>query len=274
MIFDPLRSPRPVPLLVALSTALLPTLLACGGSETNKPLKPNDGSVADRTTTDAGREAGPDASLDVSLDRNAPDTGLDVSQDQNLPPCPVPPDASFTAKLRANADDYLTIWFNGQFVAAPTSLWPTPKEFDVQVFLYPGKRNVIAVEARNAWEQNGYDRGAIIELEYTVGDSARFVNSDATWKVSPLPDGGTTLDAGEGWTALDFDDSSWQNAISLGKAGIPPWTVAFNGNAEWIWSYKPDQAASEKPQEETILLRKVFYMDESGVASSEPGRCR
>jgi hypothetical protein len=293
-VFRAHRAPR---IVYVLTTAGALGLYACGGDDNGGPRGTKDASAdrsserdarADRSEEpqDAGRDVTADASADRSSEQDAPgdrsepqDAARDVSADaadasidviEELPPCPVAPDASFTAKLRVTADDYISIWFNGEFVAAPTSLWGTLKEYDVHVFLYPGRPNVIAVAARNEWKQNGYDRGAIVELEYTVADTSRFVNSDESWKVSPeVQDGGTA------WTALDFDDSAWANAVSLGASGIQPWgPIVFNTTAEWIWSYVPNQPAADKVDRETILLRKVFYMDESGVASSDAGRCR
>lgn len=252
-----------------LTTAGALSLFSCGGSDSSSPRGTRDAATDRSSERDARDDVSvvpEDAGSDVRED--AADASLDAIEE--LPPCLVSPDASFTAKLRVTADDYISIWFNGEFVAAPTSLWGALKEYDVQVFLSPGRRNVIAVEARNEWKQNGYDRGAIVELEYTVADTSRFVNSDITWKVSAaIEDGGTA------WTALDFDDSTWANAVSLGASGIAPWgPVVFNTTAEWVWSYVPDQPAADKVERETIWLRKVFYMDESGVASSDAGRCR
>jgi hypothetical protein len=267
MAFSPVH--RATRIVYVLTTGGALALYACGGDDKGGPRGTKD-AAPDRASEQDARtdrsEEPADAGRDVSVD--AADASIDAIEE--LPPCPVAPDASFTAKLRVTADDYISIWFNGEFVAAPTSLWGTLKEYDVQVFLYPGRPNVIAVEARNEWKQNGYDRGAIVELEYTVADTSRFVNSDVTWKVSPaVEDGGTA------WTALDFDDSAWANAVSLGASGIQPWgPIVFNTTAEWIWSYVPNQPAADKVDRETILLRKVFYMDESGVASSDAGRCR
>ncbi len=244
-------------------------LPSCGGDDSSNPRGPRDAAV-DRSTERDARDDVSSNPMDAGSDGREDPTDASLDAIEELPPCPVSPDASFTAKLRVTADDYISIWFNGEFVAAPTTLWGALKEYDVQVYLYPGRRNVIAVEARNEWKQNGYDRGAIVELQYTVADTPRFVNSDITWKVS-----GAVEDGGTAWTALDFDDSAWANAVSLGASGIAPWgPIVFNTTAEWIWSYVPDQAAADKVDRETIWLRKVFYMDESGVASSDAGRCR
>jgi hypothetical protein len=208
-----------------------------------------------------------DAAANGYIDANGnADVGSVSSMDASvdvLPPCTVPIDATTTAKLRTTADDFVRIWFNGVLVAEPNSLWPTLKQYDVNVFLNAGRRNVIAIEARNEYEQSGLDRGFIAELEYTVDGKSYFVDTDPSWKVND-----TLI---EGWTALDFDDSTWKTPVSLGKSGIPPWgNVVFNTSAEWLWSYLPDKGPAEKPDNEKLWFRKVFFMNAAGQATDQP----
>jgi hypothetical protein len=215
----------------------------------------SDGSVRDTATI---------GSLDaaVTLVDGSSTSGADASVDV-LPACAVPTDATTSAKLRTTADDYVRIWFNGVLVAEPTSLWPTLKQYDVNVFLHAGRRNVIAIEARNEQEQGGLDRGFIAELEYIVDAKSYFVDTDTTWKVN-----GTEV---TGWTGLDFDDSGWKTPVSLGKSGIAPWgSVVFNTNAEWLWTYYPDKSAAEKADNEKLWFRKVFFMNAAGQATDQP----
>jgi hypothetical protein len=176
-------------------------------------------------------------------------------------------DSTLAARLRVTADDIVSIWFNGELVAEPTSLWQTLKEYEVAVFLYPNRKNVIAFKATNLYEQGGYDRGLVAELLYTLNDAPAYVNSDSTWKVS------ATLS--DGWEALDFDDSGWANAVSLGPSNQPPWSsVGLNSEAQWIWSYAPSADPGSKPDNEVNYFRKEFYMNEEGAASGEPTPCQ
>lgn len=219
-------------------------------------------SAADRGAADVspladalGEDAPPS---DAGADALPSDAGGDATA--ALPLCTLPAEAQKTAILRVTADDYVRIWFNGALVAEPNSLWGVLKQYDVQVFLNGGKKNVIAVEARNEWKQSGLDRGFIAELAYTVADVTFFVNTDASWKVS-------TSEA-TNWTALDFDDSAWATPVVLGPSGIAPWgPVVFNTNAAWLWSYLPNQAADAKVDKETLWFRKVFFMNDQGLAS-------
>ncbi len=214
-----------------------------------------DGSVRDTATIGSLDAA---VTLDGGGFTSSPDASVDV-----LPSCAVSTEATTSAKLRTTADDYVRIWFNGVLVAEPTSQWPTLKQYDVNVFLHAGRRNVIAIEARNEFEQGGLDRGFIAELEYTVSDKSYFVDTDPSWKVNDAEV--------SGWTSLDFDDSGWKTPISLGKSGIPPWgQVVFNTNAEWLWTYYPDKSPAEKADNEKLWFRKVFFMNAAGQATDEP----
>jgi len=248
-----------------------------GGSASGNKQEPGPDDDAGPIDMDSDGGADRDAEVeehgDASLDASSADSGAPADSgalvDAALPPCNVDAgqDATVTAKLRVTADDLVSIWFNGELVAEPTSLWQTLKEYEVAVFLYPNRKNVIAFKATNVYEQDGYDRGLVAELLYTLNGSPAYVNSDTSWKVS------ATLS--DDWDALDFDDSGWANAVSLGPSSQPPWSsVGLNSEAQWIWSYSPSGAPSEKPDNEVNYFRKTFYMNEEGEASSEQPACQ
>lgn len=225
---------------------------------------PDGGGVVDGAALDAPM-ADAAATADVAADAPEPpaDAGMDAQAEvaPALPTCSTAAEATKTAILRVTADDYVRIWFNGVLVAEPASLWSVLKQYDVQVFLNGGRPNVIAVEARNEWKQNGLDRGFIAELAYTVGDVTQYVNTDPSWKVA-------TQEV-SGWTDLAFDDGTWATPVSIGRSGIAPWgPVVFNTEAEWLWSYLPDQPADLKVAKETLWFRKVFFMNDQGRATS------
>ncbi|MDX2023546.1 MAG: hypothetical protein SF187_25135 [Deltaproteobacteria bacterium] len=199
--------------------------------------------------------------LDAGVDATPADAGVDA------PPCNVAPTAEATARLRVTCDDFVKIYFNGVLVDAPTSLWSTLKEYDVKVYLYPQKRNVIAFECKNAYEQGGLDRGAIAELVYTAANQTKYVKTDSTWRASAT--------APANWIDLNFDDKQWAAATSLGASGIPPWSQVFpDSGAEWLWTYIPNAAPADKPDDETNYFRKVFFMDTQGVASDVAPACQ
>jgi len=235
---------------------------ACSDDETISLGNPDVGSTSgssDGGIVDAPTVLPTDTSV-TNMDSGT--SGMDASVDV-LPPCTVAADATTSAKLRTTADDFVRIWFNGELVAEPGTLWYSLKQYDVKVFLNAGRRNVIAIEARNELEQGGLDRGFIAELEYTVDGKSYFVDTDPSWKVNDVQV--------DGWTALDFDDSAWKTPVSLGKSGIPPWgQVVFNTNAEWLWSYYPDKNPAEKPDNEKLWFRKVFFMNAAGQATDQP----
>lgn len=221
-----------------------------------------EAAATDAASMDAAVTADAEPSADAESDATA-DTGSDAQDDaepvDTRPVCDGDPATTFTATLRATCDDRVRIYFNGVLVAEPDTNWNVLHEYAVSVYLYPGKRNTIALEARNLWEQGGFDRGVIAELDYTLNNVRRFVDTDESWLLS------TQLI--DGYTDPDFDDSAWGHPVALGKSGISPWSsVPFNTDAEWLWSYLPNGDPSVKPDNETIYLRKSFYMDESGEA--------
>lgn len=231
--------------------------------------------------TDAGSAAVLDAgepTADGSLEQDAgeADAGaLDASRSEpdadtpqpdaavGLPPCPDPSGSELTATLQATADDYVKVFFNGQDLGFPMSGWSSQKSASVGIYLDPGKVNVIAIEAINAFAQGGPDRGAILEVAYQdPQDVTRYLVTDESWKVSDT--------APPGWTNDDFDDSGWANATSLGKSGVSPWgSVLTSSDAEWLWSYLPGDVGT-KPTEETRYFRKRFYMDAATGVYTDP----
>ncbi len=262
----------------SLACAAVVLLAGCGGDgDGGRKLDPKDDGGSLSEDEDAGpneRDGGiPDTEADAAMDASI-HAELDASDsdsatpDATLPPCDVDigRDDTLDAKLRVTADDNVSIWFNGVLVAEPKSLWQVLKEYDVAVYLYPNRRNVIAFQATNLFEQAGWDRGLVAELLYTLNGESAYVNSDSTWKVSD-----TLI---EGWEGYDFDDRGWANALALGKSNSPPWSsVGLNSEAEWLWSYDPSGAPAEKPDNEVNYFRKVFYMNELGEASDEPAAC-
>lgn len=108
---------------------------------------------------------------------------------------------SVAARLKATCDNGMTVWINGQMVAA-SSEWQSPVEVNVQKHIQPGN-NVLLVEATN----EGATAGFVLKLALVMPDGkASYVVTDDTWKVA------TRKDAQE-----------WSPPKVIGKLGIGPW---------------------------------------------------
>jgi len=103
-------------------------------------------------------------------------------------------------------------------------------------------KNVIAVKAEN------FDQaGAVLAEVYAQN---KFWPSNAMWKIS--------LAEQSGWEQIDFDDHSWNAAVSHGVHGAAyPWVqfsnvtgISTDKGVHWIWS-------SDKRQDHVVYLRFV-----------------
>jgi hypothetical protein len=242
-------------------------MVACGGSSTLKG-EPNDG----------GGDSGADASLpppeddaSVASEAGVADAGgSDASADEDAAPidpacATIPVDATRTVHIRFSADDECTVFINGTEVGMSVS-WPSPVTLDVSVNLYPGKRNVIAIMARNLYVQNGLDRGFIGQIDdLSDGGTTPVVFTDDTWLTS------TTEQSG--WPAELFDDSTWVPAAVVANHGDAPWGALLGtSDAKWLWSAPIPVAVADKPMEETAFFRKTFFFGTDGATlSGTPG---
>jgi hypothetical protein len=92
------------------------------------------------------------------------------------------------------------------------------------------------------------------------------VISDATFRFA------TTLAAG--WFDVAFQDAAWSPAIDEGPHGMAPWgAVLGTSSARWIWSFDANTPAAQKDAQETVYLRKTFYLDLAGAPTGAPGAC-
>ena len=136
---------------------------------------------------------------------------------------------------------------------------------DVSLFVYPAIKNVIAIRGTNTSSQNGNDRGIIGELTIDVeGSVEALVVTDASWRTSPSEE--------TGWTGVEFDDSSWDQATEIANHGDSPWgALLTTTTAKWIWSAPVPASTADKPDLETAYARKAFYFGTDGTLDSEPG---
>ncbi len=266
------------PILALTLAAVLPAALvnAC-----------TDDSVVIPDTPDSG--GAPSVDGGPGIDARPVDPGRDAraEDDSSGPVCPIDMNATVTATIKVTADDYLRLWVNGTLVDDKLTTWGTVDTRDVTLFRHPSRKNVIAVEARNAFNTGGYDRGLLLDLGFDAGADAApdsgvpGIVTDPTWKIvgthhdAGLPDGGLPDgSAGAvGWFSPDFDDSAWFGPYDEGPHGMAPWGNVFGqSSARWLWSYDSSTAAS-KPADEFVYFRKTFYLDVGGAPSDTPPGC-
>jgi hypothetical protein len=203
--------------------------------------------------------------------------------------CSIGIDDMITASIRITADDHLTLWVNGQLVDDKTTTWGTVDTKTVTLFRHPSKKNVIAVDGTNAFNQAGIDRGLLAELSFgpdagTTADGGTIeLVTDTAWKISwsspdggvpdgGLPDGGVAGVAA--WFDPAFNDSSWLPAFDEGAHGIGPWGNVFGtSSAHWLWGYDSSSDPS-KPTNEDVYFRRTFYVSAAGTPQDAAGSCQ
>lgn len=130
--------------------------------------------------------------------------------------------------LDVTADNAVTLYLDGKEIARADD-WHVANHVETNIATGP---HVLAAVATN--EAPGAAgllvRGGILPLGQGVP-----IHTTAAWKsAARVPDG-------LGWTQVDFDDSSWTNAVDLGVLGTPPWTGLVFENDDASDRYKvPD----------------------------------
>ena len=117
--------------------------------------------------------------------------------------------------LRVSADDLFSVWLNGRQLGSGGD-WSTPTTIDAKAALRTGP-NLLAIRAENGKTpaaQNPAGLNAARHIELPTAESCPF---------APMPSGGPSKTAADGWTSLDFDDSAWPAALAIAGDGDPPW---------------------------------------------------
>jgi HEAT repeat protein len=142
------------------------------------------------------------------------------------------------AQVTISADNLFELFLNGAPVCANPSeidAWRSPRTAAVGHLLRAGT-NVLAVAATNTVPGAA---GLILKLVGREADGGVVaVTSDDQWRCSGTP--------AAGWEGVEFDDSSWAPAYTLGPLGLSPWGdlglrlsaaagLDFAG-AQWIWT--------------------------------------
>jgi hypothetical protein len=197
-----------------------------------------------------------------------------------------------TATVKMACDSKYWLWVNGEMVVFEGQLkrGPTPRDtyfdtLDLAPYLKAGTNNVAVLVwywGNAGFSHNSSGRaGLVFELQA----DETLIKSDSTWKILQHPAFGETsnrwpnyrlseynvmfdarLDM-PGWTAPDFDDSSWEVASELGVPPTAPWNdLIARPIPQWRNSGLRDfvNAAdlpqeSDGPQEATIIVAKLPF---------------
>lgn len=185
---------------------------------------------------------------------------------------PPPPDApclfpEIAASILTTADDQFDLYVNDKLVGT-SSDWTQAQSYTVMIHRDPGMRNVIAIQGANLQNTTGRDRGVLLDMRFTTEAGQQTVVTDTKWRLS-------ASFSSSSWFATTFDDSSWTNAVSEGAYPEGPWgnVLGTSSSAEWLWSYDSNLPANQKVVNETIYVRRDFYIDASGHVVDAPSVC-
>ncbi len=113
-----------------------------------------------------------------------------------------------TAQVFATVDDEVQIFINGQQVMGRQDNLRSLKKCDITDKIHTGE-NVVAIVGRNF---SPGPAAMLCKIKITGDDGKLFsIVSDKDWK--------TAKDLEANWTAVDFNDSTWQQAYEIGQYG-------------------------------------------------------
>jgi putative membrane-bound dehydrogenase-like protein len=120
--------------------------------------------------------------------------------------------ATELAQVQITADDRFELFVNGRRLGTGKN-WRRLESFDIQKLLRNG-RNVISVKAENV---TGGAPGMVARVIIRrQGDTEISYSTDSSWK--------TSSQEFPGWEGVNFNDSRWTAAKSLGELGVAkPW---------------------------------------------------
>ncbi len=225
-------------------------LVACGARTELGVGVGEDASAPDVHVADARA----DAHVDAQLDAPSPCTLLDI-----------------TGTVYATTDDAFVLYVNDTFIDGTPHLWSDPQEYTVTIHRDPSRRNTIAVQGTNTQNTTGRDRGVLLDLRFTTEAGQQIVVTNGDWRLA--------TNAPASWYLTSFDDSSWQPVFDEGPYPEAPWGTVFapfgiDTQAPWLWSYDSNQPANAKVVQETVFVRRDFYIDASGHVTDAPSACK
>ncbi|MDQ6631854.1 MAG: DUF4038 domain-containing protein, partial [Verrucomicrobiota bacterium] len=163
-----------------------------------------------------------------------------------------------SAQLRIAADDKFSLQLNGKVVGASNpgeETWKTGKQFNNVARLLKTGTNVVAIIAENLPVNAANPAGLIMKLEIHFADNEIVkLATDTEWRSAK----GET----SGWDTTDFDDTSWDKALIIGKYGERPWGTIGQSNNEGVFG---PQAAGIPgsvriiyvPENDSIIVREL-----------------
>lgn len=191
-------------------------------------------------------------------------TGIAVAQQRDgrrPPPRGAKPEIEDTQKLNVYADNWFSLYINGELIAVDSIRFMPHNVISVDVF--PKYPMTIAVIAKD----NADPKTAMEYNNTQIGDGGFIMKmSDGTvtgkhWKAKSVFHGPIDRDTRnprvrrdeipEGWTAVGFDDSDWQAAKEFDEQTVRPKRPFYNHDfegAQFIW-------ASDLELDNTVLFR-------------------
>ena len=119
-----------------------------------------------------------------------------------------------TVYIACTGDDHINAYLNGEEIGSST-IWTDGIIVNATDKILSGK-NVLSARVENTTGGTGAYAAYVAKLQvhYTDGTFDAYASNDS-WKLSE-----TEV---EGWTNVDFDDSSWKNATDVGAITVSPW---------------------------------------------------
>jgi mono/diheme cytochrome c family protein len=143
------------------------------------------------------------------------------------------PAAPTAAAMAIGCDNRFKLFVNGRELATGGD-FARPQLVDVSAHLRLGQ-NLIAVEAVNdparpdaAAADQSSPAGLIAHLTVRLVDGSATQTDPSVIRLGTDPLWRWSLQAAEGWTQLEFNDSHWNAAVELGPPDSSPWNVGAN----------------------------------------------
>ena len=155
--------------------------------------------------------------------------------------------------LEATADNSFTLYLDGKQVAEGAD-WQLTQSYETTL---PIGQHVLAAVATNEGPSPAglLVRGGILPLGQNVP-----IHSSASWKTS------ASVLAGDGWTTVGFDDSTWSRAQDLGAVGTGPWGAITSGRNPAGRFHVPDGFEIDMPAAPNVTGSVVAFTFDSGGA--------
>lgn len=251
----------------ALLAALALLLAACGSSDETET--ETEAEAGEATTSETEEEAEADQSSSEDTASEEADTSESAAAGTT---------STFTAEVWV--DNWFSLYVNGEYIGEDSVSITTERSFNSETFTFDATYPLtIAMEGKDYKEtdsgleyigesdQQMGDGGMIVQI--TDNNSGEVFVTDSSWSTlvihqAPLntdcvsdsdPDATcefTSVEAPDGWTDVDFDDSAWSPATVWSAADVDPKIgyddITWNDAAELIWG-------TDLQVDNTILFR-------------------